>query len=230
MFYFYGRKGQLGPKYPTPTRRSVVEPFAGSAAYAHRHLASLDAVILVERDEQVCAMWRQILDPALGTDDLCPPLALGEYTKNRFHITAAVSGGGQTQAIGGTLKATPVAVNNVRRLRSRMAHDLARWRDTDVTLIEGDYTAAPDVEACWFIDPPYQGRAGALYRWGSKLVDYEALSRWCQKRAGQVIVCEAEGADWLPFEPLGGVRGINGHSREVVWFAGEPADHGRLLL
>lgn len=207
----------------------MIEPFAGSAAYAHRHLDALDAVILVELDAQVCGMWRQILDPSLGVDDLCPPLSLGEYTRNRFHVTAAVSGGGQTQATGGTLKATPVAVNNVRRLRARMAQDLARWRDTDVALIEGDYRQAPDVDATWFVDPPYQGRAGALYRHGSASIDYDTLSAWCQELAGQVVVCEADGADWLPFEPLGGTRGINGQSREVVWYAGTAVDHGRLL-
>ena len=40
-------------------------------------------------------------------------------------------------------------------------------------------------------------------------------------RKGQVIVCEAEGADWLPFEPLVGVRKANKDKpalyRGVIW-------------
>jgi hypothetical protein len=230
VFFYYGRKGQIARKYPAPARRTVIEPFAGSAAYAHRHIDTLDAVVLVERDLQVCGMWRQILDPTLGVDDLCPPLELGEYTTNRFHVTAAVSGGGQTQAIGGRLKATPIAVNNVRRLRARMAKDLVRWRRPKVTLIEGDYTEAPDVPGTWFVDPPYQGRAGALYRHGSADIDYAALGAWCKERAGQVIVCEGEGAAWLPFEALTDVVAYGGkRSAEVVWYSGDPADHGRLI-
>jgi hypothetical protein len=141
VFFYYGRKGQLGKRYPAPTRRTVIEPFAGSAAYAHRHIDAIDAVILVERDEQVCGMWRQILNPDLDVDDLCPPLGLGEFTTNRFHVTAAVSGGGQTQAIGGRLKATPIAVVNVERLRRRIDYPvLGAWckdRQGQVIVCEG---------------------------------------------------------------------------------------------
>jgi hypothetical protein len=230
IFYYLGRKHQVGARYPAPTRRTIVEPFAGSAAYAHRHLEAVDHVVLVERDPQVAEMWRQILDPTLDVDDLCPPLELGEFTTNRFHVTAAVSGGGQTQAIGGRLKATPVATVNVARLRARMPHDLVRWRDRKVTLIEGDYTEAPDVDATWFVDPPYEGRAGMMYRHGSRDIDYSALAEWCRVRAGQVIVCEGPDATWLPFEPLTEVIGVNGRSGEAVWYGGDPVDHGRLII
>lgn len=226
MFFYYGRKGQVGKRYPAPTRRTVIEPFAGSAAYAHRHIDSLDAVILIERDADVCGMWRQVLDPALGVDDLCPPLALGEYTTNRFHIWAAASGGGPYTK----LKATAFMTVNVERLRRRMTRDLARWRDTEVTVIEGDYTEAPDVEATWFVDPPYQGHPGSLYRHGSADIDFATLGLWCKERTGQVIVCEGEGADWLPFEALGDVVAHAGkRSSEVVWYGGDPVDHGRLM-
>jgi hypothetical protein len=97
-------------------------------------------------------------------------------------------------------------------------------------LIEGDYTQAPDVDATWYIDPPYRGRAGALYRHGSRDIDYAALGAWCKERAGQVIVCEGEGADWLPFERLADVVGVSGkRSGEVVWYGGDPVVHGRLV-
>ena len=69
------------------------------------------------------------------------------------------------------------------------------------TLIEGDYHDSPDVRATWFIDPPYQ-EMGKHYPNGSKDLDFEELGRWCQAQRGQVIVCENEGADWLPFRPF----------------------------
>ena len=41
-------------------------------------------------------------------------------------------------------------------------------------------------------------------------------------RLGQVIVCENEGADWLPFSPLADVKATRPNSRsiEVVWTGG----------
>lgn len=74
-------------------------------------------------------------------------------------------------------------------------------------LTEGDYTAAPDIEATWFIDPPYNCPAGRFYQVGA--LDYAALATWCQSRQGQVIVCEQAGATWLPFQPL--------YGNEVIW-------------
>lgn len=70
---------------------------------------------------------------------------------------------------------------------------IRHWR-----VIHGDYTEAPDIEATWLIDGPYQGEAGEHYRHGSRDIDYAHLARWSPRR-GQVVVCEALGADWLPF-------------------------------
>lgn len=73
--------------------------------------------------------------------------------------------------------------------------------------------------ATWFVDPPYNNKAGAYYKY--KSVDYAHLGEWCRAREGQVIVCENEGADWLPFRPFAqlkaGLNNTTGGSREVVW-------------
>jgi hypothetical protein len=43
-----------------------------------------------------------------------------------------------------------------------------------------------------------------------------------RSRRGQVIVCEAEGATWLPFRPFGETCGVSGkRSREAVWLSDE---------
>jgi hypothetical protein len=101
-------------------------------------------------------------------------------------------------------------------LRARVAAQveyIRHWR-----VIEGDYTAAPNVEATWFIDAPYVGRPGAVYVYGSSLIDYAHLATWCRLRSGQVIACEAEGADWLPFRAFSETTGVTGKcSREAVW-------------
>lgn len=79
------------------------------------------------------------------------------------------------------------------------------------------YWRLPDVEATWFIDPPYCGPAGRAYRVNA--INFEDLAEWCRSRKGQVIVCEGAGADWLPFRNLG--TNHNGSAKslnvEQVW-------------
>lgn len=83
-------------------------------------------------------------------------------------------------------------------------------------IIEGDFTNAPDIEACWFIDPPYEKHPS---HYGAKLgVDYKDLAEWCKSRKGQVMVCETEGADWLPFKTLTTVTGsTHKTTNELLW-------------
>ena len=87
----------------------------------------------------------------------------------------------------------------------------------------GDYRSAPDLEATWFVDPPYQPTRGMKTGQGlgyapgctSRELDYGELAEWCRSRRGQVIVCEQEGADWLPFRPCGtsATRGASAGAR-----------------
>ena len=97
-----------------------------------------------------------------------------------------------------------------------MASGVDRVSHWQVT--EGDYSAAPDIPATWFVDPPYQTKAGSYY---PKQPDsHEALGAWCIKRQGQVIACDQVGADWLPWTSgLDLKSGDNSKkvSREVVF-------------
>lgn len=64
--------------------------------------------------------------------------------------------------------------------------------------------------ATWFIDPPYWVKPGDKPRRGYKYerIDYAHLAAWCRRLHGQVIVCEQDGAEWLPFHPSHDVTGI----------------------
>jgi hypothetical protein len=87
----------------------------------------------------------------------------------------------------------------VRARIARQVEWIKHW-----VCIPGDYTDAVDCvtgPATWFIDPPYQ-HSGTFYPESSKAIDFKKLADWCQSLPGQVIVCEEEGATWLPFEPL----------------------------
>ncbi|HEY6921951.1 MAG TPA: hypothetical protein VI653_00670 [Steroidobacteraceae bacterium] len=100
-------------------------------------------------------------------------------------------------------------------LRDRVASQVDRIRHWQI--IEGDYSLAPNVPATWFIDPPYDNKAGSYY--AHSKVDYAALAGWCRTRRGQVLVCENEGATWAPFETFATFKpGVNGSgSKEVLW-------------
>jgi len=58
-------------------------------------------------------------------------------------------------------------------------------------------------------------------------IDYGTLALWCKSRPGQVIVCENEGATWLPFRELADVKTTRAkrRSKEVIWVATN--GHGR---
>jgi DNA modification methylase/16S rRNA G966 N2-methylase RsmD len=208
---WYGSKWKAAGRYPAPTHDTIVEPFAGGAGYALRH--SEKRVILIERDPRVAAIWRYLIAaspadilalPLLGLeqtiDELpeCHPAGLelirawlqgaSRNGKNRFSSMAkkAFAANPNTPAFWGAA------------CRARIASQVEQIKHW--TLIEGDYSSAPDVEATWFVDPPYNNAAGRVYRFHE--LDYARLGEWCRSRSGQVVVCENEGADWLPFAPL----------------------------
>jgi hypothetical protein len=223
---YFGGKYRSAPKYPRPTHRAIVEPFAGAAGYSLRYPER--DVILVERYAVVAEMWRYLIAvqpsevrriPCVEhTDDLPSWVPQGARWLVGFTMNAA------TDHPCRKLSAGRVKLRSMGRIfegwseaqRERVAtqvESIRHWR-----IIEGDYTDAPDVEATWYIDPPYVGMT-RTYKHGNDQIDYPALGAWCQTRRGQVLVCENEGADWLPFRPFAVLKpGVNGRgSREVLW-------------
>ena len=77
----------------------------------------------------------------------------------------------------------------------------------------------------WFIDPPYQpvgGVRGNGYdkkcQCSANFIDFPALGEWCKSRMGQVIVCEQEGANWLPFRVLRETTNSQDKKyKEMIW-------------
>lgn len=114
----------------------------------------------------------------------------------------------------------------VHRDKKRIANSL--WKIKHWNIIHGSYLDLPNIEATWFIDPPYQ-YGGEYYRESNKGWNYEELAEWCKSRQGQVIVCENTKADWLPFIPMKEMRGSNSITTEAIWTNYETHYHVRQM-
>lgn len=226
---YYGGKFRAAPKYPKPLHNTIVEPFAGAAGYSLRYHER--NIVLVEKYPVIAEMWRYLISVS-GSEVRRIPLVdhvddLPSWVPDGARCLVGFSMNDACASPSRRLSAGRIKLRQMGRKfegwgegkRERVAAQvdgIRHWK-----IIEGDYSQAPDVEATWFVDPPYVGSAGRHYKHSD--VDYVALAKWCRERRGQVIACENEGADWLPFESFGVFKaGINGKgSREVIWTNGD---------
>lgn len=245
FFGYYGGKWRDAPRhYPPPAHGTIVEPFAGSAGYSLRYPNR--NVILVERDEIIASIWRYLIkvrereilripdvSPYGSVDDLkcCQEarLLVG------FWLNRGVERPRRTPSKWMREGERPGSFWGPK-VRDRIARQLTRirhWR-----IVQGNYSSVGfRGAATWFVDPPYQN-AGQHYHHGAASLDYSQLGDWCRRRRGQVIVCENEGADWLPFVSLAKVKTTRRGQRsgEVVWmrpwveFSARSANRGPRLV
>ena len=237
MFPYFGNKYAKAKRYPPPAHSTIVEPFAGGAGYGVYWLERTEnlQLVVVEQDPIVCDLWRRMLEPgAAAKIRALPDVQVGEYCRDTLPSLTLYRADRLRQSVGPNgFKVLKWMARDWPRIRERTASRAERLANR-VTLIEGDYTMAPDVEATWFIDPPYQHQGKNEYSHGAGALDYDKLGTWCQSRAGQTIVCEGEGADWLPFtenhqvQRTTNTRRVSGHSTysERVWL--NPSSQGTL--
>jgi hypothetical protein len=213
MFYYYGRKKRFIDAYPAAEYGTVIEPFAGAASYSCRPDNRGRTIMLIERDEQVAALWHRLQRMTVDELDAMPDLQVGEMTDDLFHLLHMVSKRWYTYR---KATVTPIMAHNWMVARPYYREMLPFIREWTVT--QGDYRDAPDIEATWFIDPPYPGAPGDGYRHGSAGFDYTELAEWCRSRQGQVIVCSGADDKWLPFTPFVVGKGVGGKQfAEGIW-------------
>jgi site-specific DNA-adenine methylase len=222
MFYYYGRKKQIARHYPEAQYDTIVEPFAGAASYSLHSSNWQKRVILIERDHRVADIWRWLIESATPEKVLAlPELRTGERSTEFLHIVHAAT---KMAFKYKRIKVTPVLERNweiSKRVMAASLHKVKHWE-----ILEADYTTAPDIEATWFIDPPYKAAPGDGYAFGSSSLNYVALADWVQERSGQIICCEGEFGDYLPFKKLLDLPGVAGKkSQEKIYYQsqGTPA-------
>ena len=241
-FSYYGGKSKIAHLYPKPEYRLIIEPFAGSGAYSWLHRDGHD-VHVNDLDPKTFSMWQFLtsdeasnliqylpdtVEPGMKVSEMLGDL--GRVYPGFLEVCRAEANQGTQGARGVHDQITSMGAKcwKVRRKLEHVIPAVANWKVTNV-----DYQQLPDVEATWFIDPPYQNPAGARYR--QSAIDYTALAAWCRSRRGQVIVCENAGANWLDFQPMAhprvSIRSLyqKADAREVIW-TNDPQPHGIPLV
>jgi hypothetical protein len=212
-----------------PNNKIIIEPFAGAAGYSLRY-PDRD-IILVEKYHIVAEVWRFLIGASSRdimsipfvehVDDLPDRIPQGAKWLVGFSMNDATTSP-RKQLASGRKKLRDMGrkfegwSNQKKERIASQVSKIKHWK-----IVEGDFSLAPNKKATWFIDPPYQ-LAGKSYIHGPSGLDYVALANWCRTRTGQVIVCENEGASWLPFSSFHSIKSNGmynraGVSKEVIW-------------
>lgn len=227
FFPFYGSKWNIARHYPAPAHGRVIEPFAGAAGYATFYDAV--NVDLFDADPIIAGVWDYLLTvkpseiaalpelPNAGdcVDDVVLPQEAKWLIGFWLNRGSAQPKKSRTAYSARTDRAQLNWGAGAKRRIIAQLPAISSW-----VIRHAPYSDAPDIEATWFIDPPY-GDKGKFYR--VKFSDFAALGSWCGTRRGRVIACEGEGADWLPFRPLGSFKSSLGRAKEVIHFRDDAA-------
>lgn len=214
MFSYYGSKSKIVKYYPRPQYDTIIEPFAGSAAYSMAYFNR--KIILIEKNEILVKLWTWLIHEATEKDilqlpDLKPNELISDITHLRDEEKYLM---GFAMNRGSACPKNKVALfsDGWKQTKKRYANSLKKIRHW--TIINGDYTDAPDTKATWFIDPPYQF-GGEWYT--HHKIDYSEVKKFILTRKGQVIACENTKAKWMDFIPLADMRGAYSTTTESIW-------------
>lgn len=213
MFPYFGAKRLNQIKYyPEPSHNTIIEPFAGSARYSFNYWQK--EIILYDIDPMVCNVWKYLQKSTPGSILKLPDIGLGEQIpdylndEEKWLIGMSIAVTDKPRKTATTFnhwnyknryisKYYNNSANPKKSVKWRIAinlHKIKHWK-----IYNKDYREIKNNLVTWFIDAPYQV-GGSRYKFNK--IDYSHLSRWIQKRNGQVIVCENSSATWQDFKLL----------------------------
>jgi hypothetical protein len=220
MWGYYGSKSKVVNYYPPPKHDKIIEPFAGTAQYS---LLYWDKEIhLIEKYDVIVNLWKWLQKCSKNDILSTRRLKCGENTddfkwdcqEQKDLVGFIITGSPSVPKKTASKWKTVIRPNTQDYKLNYIADNLDKIKHWKIEL--GDYDQVKNQKATWFIDPPYFVN-GKYYKYGSKLIDYNFLAKWCKERKGQVIVCESDDAHWLPFVPLVESRGNKKTYQEFIW-------------
>lgn len=224
FFCYFGGKWRVAKHYQKPRYDKIIEPFCGAAGYSTRY-HYLD-INLYDIDDTIFGLWDYLIHVS-ESEILSLPLKIDHVDSLDVCEEAKSLIGFWINKASARPYKTPTSwmISGVRpnshwgeAIRFRISQQVKKIRHWKV--FNESYNDIDNEECTWFIDPPYQGACGRLYK--HKIDDYFSLASYCKERKGQVIVCEREGANWLPFKEFRTIKSTEGSkgkskSIEVVW-------------
>lgn len=221
MWSYYGSKTNLVSMYPKPKHNLIIEPFAGSAKYSLRYFEK--DVLLIDKYDVIIKIWKY-LQKCSVKDILSLPRRFKESDRltdfkwdceEQLLLMGFIVGCGAERPRNKLVKRkTTDRPNHINYNIQRIAKNLFKIRHWK--FLHADYLAAPDKEATWFIDPPYEF-GGSAYVENNKKINFQDLGTWAMDRKGQVIVCENTKASWMDFKPITKQRGSVHSTTEAIW-------------
>ena len=209
-------KKRIAKHYPLPVNDTIVEPFAGSAQYSLFGNNWEKDVILFDKYDVIIKIWNYLINATIDDILNLPDLREGQNVDDFKMLSDE-----ERYLIG-------FCINPASAMPKKTARPRSRWNKNKIEISENiykikhwkaevkDYKDIDNVNATWFIDPPYQ-HGGIYYRMNNKSIDYNDLGNWCKSRRGQVIVCENTKADWLDFNPLVEMNGQLHKTMESIY-------------
>jgi site-specific DNA-adenine methylase len=215
MFSYYGSKSKIVDYYPPPKYGKIIEPFAGSARYSLKYWDR--EILLVDKYPVIVEVWNYLKNaseadikslPKLDTGQTIDDYNLSDIEKKFMGFMV------QDGTTGMRRTASYFAVKRMNEKFDFIIKNLNKIKYWEIRL--GSYDQLKNMEATWFIDPPYQF-GGHEYKCSNKQIDFKKLAEWCQDRNGQAIVCENTKANWLPFKPMVDMQGAMFRTTEAIW-------------
>lgn len=213
FFPYYGSKWRLAPLYPAPEHPVIFEPFAGSACYSLEWwmcqvrlcdlgpMAALWAYLIRASATEIRNL--PLIAPEQSTDEI--PTWIVPEARHLIGLWChrgipRVARRSSSWRKSGRYDGHFWSEKTRERVASQLQY-IRHWR-----VVGTDYRQCDGI-GTYFVDPPYSGYKGKRYD-GASGLDYVELAIWVRERRGQVLVCESEGADWLPFKPFKETRGV----------------------
>lgn len=219
MWSYLGAKTKIIKHYPHPRYRKIIEPFCGTARYSLEHFEN--DVLISDKYEVIIKIWKWLQQCSPADVTKLPDMKFGDVIDDYqwdcdeakwllgFMIGFMTTSPRKQATI--RVQQRPRHIKNSLKRISENLYKIRHWQ-----IICDSYENIPNQQATWFIDSPYTTGSDD-YIHGSRNIDFIHLADYCRTRNGQVMVCERNDADWLPFRPMIEMHGRKGFQKELIW-------------